>query len=162
MSYAPSPPYDGNCYLMHYPALSDYLPTECHYNVSIDDSSSFSTTSPPIINTIRPVYSDHDQLRLFRNVPVDSGHAHLFVPQKVYRPHSNRDWSKYVEEVELKESIKFLSDDKAIHGRELKKKTGDRRQKTERRRAAGTVRSPVSPALHIDRELSRNTPGRGG
>jgi hypothetical protein len=64
----------------------------------------------------RSVYSNHEQLRLFQSVPINSGHAHLFVPQKVYRPHSNRDWSKYVEEVELKESIKFLSDDKAIHG----------------------------------------------
>ena len=61
--------------------------------------------------TYRSVYSNHEQLRLFQSVPMDSGHAHLFVPQKVYRPQSG-----YVEEDGLEEPILFLSDDPANHG----------------------------------------------
>ena len=76
----------------------------------------YNQPQTPEAHTNRSVHTHHDQLRFFKNTPLESGHAHLFVPQKMYKPHTNSDRRRYVEEVGLEPPILFLSDDPANHG----------------------------------------------
>ena len=56
-----------------------------------------------------PHFSYRDQTQFFRdafNLPMSSG-AGDFVPQQMYRPHTNSDRRRYVEEVQLEQPIYF-------------------------------------------------------
>jgi hypothetical protein len=63
-------------------------------------------------------YSYRDQAQFFRdalNLPMSSG-AGEFVPQQMYRPHTNSDRRRYVEEVQLEQPIYFWTENPAECG----------------------------------------------
>jgi hypothetical protein len=65
-----------------------------------------------------PHYSYRDQTQFFRdalNLPMSPG-AGDFVPQQMYRPHTNSDRRRYVEEVQLEHPIYFWMENPAECG----------------------------------------------
>lgn len=65
--------------------------------------------SPHVDQPKRGIYSHRDQLQFFRealSLPV-AGAAGPFVPQLMYKPHTNSDRKRYVEEIELDAPIFF-------------------------------------------------------
>lgn len=63
-------------------------------------------------------YSYRDQAQFFRdalNLPMSPG-AGEFVPQQMYRPHTNSDRRRYVEEVQLEQPIYFWTENPAECG----------------------------------------------
>jgi hypothetical protein len=56
----------------------------------------------------RPLYSHHQQLTMFRDLPRTDIYEGLFIPQQMYKPHTNSDRRRYVEEVGLEEPIRFF------------------------------------------------------
>ena len=65
-----------------------------------------------------PHYSYRDQTQFFRdalNLPMSPG-AGGFVPQQMYRPHTNSDRRRYVEEVQLEQPIYFWMENPAECG----------------------------------------------
>jgi hypothetical protein len=80
-------------------------------------SSSFASTSPLNIHpSLQPVpekrlYSHREQLIFFRQVLDLPMRAYgPFVPQQMYKPHTNSDRKRYVEEIELEAPIYFSMD----------------------------------------------------
>lgn len=81
-------------------------------------SSSFGSTSALHIPLLQPtqlpekrLYSHREQLYFFRAVLDLPMSAHgPFIPQPMYRPHTNSDRKRYVEEIELEAPIYFSMD----------------------------------------------------
>jgi len=81
-------------------------------------SPSPSLLSFPPQNQDIPHYSYRDQTQFFRdafNLPMSPG-AGDFVPQQMYRPHTNSDRRRYVEEVQLEQPIYFWMENPAECG----------------------------------------------
>ncbi|KAF5352874.1 hypothetical protein D9757_012089 [Collybiopsis confluens] len=71
-----------------------------------------STSRSPARDSQAGQFSHQEQLQLFRdalNLPSLSA-VGPFIPQQMYRPHTNSDWRRYVEEVNLDAPIYFCMD----------------------------------------------------
>ncbi|KAF9005972.1 hypothetical protein BDQ17DRAFT_1352493 [Cyathus striatus] len=61
------------------------------------------------VATDRPQFSHRQQLQMFRDVVANNptGNFGPFIPQQMYKPHTNSDWKRYVEEVDTDAPIFF-------------------------------------------------------
>jgi hypothetical protein len=88
------------------------LPSSTPPSTRCQSPSAEYTDFPDSVASTRPLYIIQDQLRLFRDLPLmyAGGSQGPFIPQKMYRPHTQSDRRRYVEEAGLEEPILFWTD----------------------------------------------------
>jgi hypothetical protein len=75
------------------------------------ESIDLPQVSGPLENKAKQLYTHHEQVQFFKHVAMSSAAGFgPFVQQRMYKPHTNSDRRRYVEDVDLEYPIMFWSD----------------------------------------------------